>query len=89
MTEQLINISLTPVEANLFKQFRQYQNLFQAMLDAGLLNFRRGTITFHYDINGKIVKFERRQVENMPSYPHLTVIGSGIKLRNGENEKRE
>ena len=55
-------VILTNEEAELFKQFRQYQDVFQALLDGGLLNFKNGTITFHYNNEGQIMRFDRQQV---------------------------
>ena len=55
-------VILTNEEAELFKQFRQYQDVFQALLDGGLLNFENGTITFHYNNEGQIMRFDRQQV---------------------------
>lgn len=62
MDKQTIKIDLTIEEVELFKQFRQYQNIFQALLAGGLLNFKNGTITFHYNNEGQIMRFDRQQV---------------------------
>ena len=64
----MISIELTDQEAELFKLFRQYQGIFESFIRAGFLDFKCGSITFHYNPEGQIVKYEKRQMEEMPSY---------------------
>jgi hypothetical protein len=61
----MINVELTTEEAELFKQFREYQDMFQLFLTHGLFNYQDGSIRLHYDHNSLVRKVEKWHLENI------------------------
>ena len=64
MTEVKIEtykIELLPLDAELFKTFRQYQDRFLALYREGVLDLRSGQATLHFDSSGalRIVEVKR------------------------------
>lgn len=51
---ELIKIELTPTECEIFRQFRQYQDTFQIMLNHGVFSVQKGTVTINFDKNGNL-----------------------------------
>lgn len=54
-----VTIFLPPLEAELFKQFQQYHQMFVLLQQYGVFSIRNGTATLHFDSQGIIQKIER------------------------------
>jgi len=68
MRENKVKVELTNSEAELFKKFRQHQNDFEVLLNAGFFNFKNGCATSYRDPAGilknieiKILTFTRKK----------------------------
>ena len=48
----MINISLTTEEAELFKDFRKYQDVFTALRQACVFTTKNGSVTMDFDHQG-------------------------------------
>lgn len=55
----MITIQLTNEEAELFKLFREHQDLFKSLVDAGLLDTANGKLILNYNYMGKICDIEK------------------------------
>ena len=55
-------IELTDKEIEQFKQFRQYQDDFEALIKSGFFDFKGGNAIIHRDKNGKIQKIEINRI---------------------------
>lgn len=58
MIEQT-TIFLTPTDAELFKQWQHFYDVFNKLSSSGAFNIRNGSFTCHLDNNGYIQKIER------------------------------
>jgi hypothetical protein len=58
----MIKIELTNEDADLFKDFRKYQDDFTVMLSNGVFNFKNGSCIIHRDNDGKIRKIEINKI---------------------------
>jgi len=61
MNEQ-VTIFLTPVEAELFKSFREHQTDFMILKSNGIFDLKNGSMTIHKDEKGLVRKIETNQV---------------------------
>ena len=57
----MINIQLTNKDAEFFKLFREHQDLFTAIIDAGLLTMKNGKIILNYNHLGEMLDIEKQQ----------------------------
>jgi hypothetical protein len=48
----MINISLTIEDAELFREYRQHQDTFQALYNAGVFTTKNGSATIDFDSQG-------------------------------------
>jgi len=55
----MITIQITEEDAELFKMFRQHQDLFKQLLDAGLLDTANGKLILNYNYMGKLCDIEK------------------------------
>lgn len=58
----MISIELDEQDAELFKQYRQHQDKFKVLLQAGFFDLRGASGTVHFDGDGRIRKVESLQV---------------------------
>jgi len=49
-----ITIYLIPRDAELFKKFREYQDIFERLLKDGVFDIKMGNATIHFDEQGNI-----------------------------------
>jgi hypothetical protein len=54
-----IKIFLTPTDAELFKQWQHFYDVFNKLSNSGAFNIRNGSFTCHFDSQGMIKKIER------------------------------
>lgn len=56
----MINIELTPQEAELFMSFRKNQDTFNVLLQAGVFDIRNGKAILNFDSTGNLeeIKFD-------------------------------
>ena len=59
----MIAIELTPLDAELFKKFREYQDKLVILLASGALDIKSGSVTIHYSGNGSIQKIEGHSIK--------------------------
>lgn len=57
-----ITIFLTPLDAELFKSFREHQTDFMVLKANGIFDLKNGSITIHKDDKGLVRKIEVNQV---------------------------
>jgi hypothetical protein len=55
-----ITIQITESDAELFKLFREHQDLFKSLLDAGLVDTANGKLILNYNYLGKLMDIERQ-----------------------------
>jgi hypothetical protein len=55
-----ITIQITESDAELFKLFREHQDLFKSLLDAGLTDTANGKLILNYNYLGKLMDIERQ-----------------------------
>jgi hypothetical protein len=56
----MIIIELTNEDAELFKSFRKHQDIFKALLDAGLDNTKNGKLILNYNHLGEMLDIEKQ-----------------------------
>ena len=56
----MINISLTEKDAELFKLFREHQDLFNSLLEAGLTDTFNGKLILNYNYLGQLCDVEKQ-----------------------------
>jgi hypothetical protein len=60
--ERVVAITLSEKEAELFKEFREFQDDFKILLSNSVFSFKNGSIVIHRDDLGKIRKIEMHKV---------------------------
>jgi hypothetical protein len=70
---QWIKIELTPIDAEMFKLFRQYQIDFQTMVQAGVFDFKNGTAYLCRDPNG-VLKNISLQIKTFNKSKEIKVL---------------
>jgi hypothetical protein len=55
-----IKIFLTPTDAELFKQWQHFYDVFNKLSNSGAFNVKNGSVEIHFDHEGTIKKIERR-----------------------------
>ena len=55
----MILIELTNEDAELFKSFRQHQDVFKALMDAGLDSTKNGKLILNYNHLGEMLDIEK------------------------------
>lgn len=58
----MTQVELTDEDAELFKSFREHQEHYKIMLDAGIFAFKGGSVVIHYNPTGLIMKIERNAI---------------------------
>jgi hypothetical protein len=58
--EPQITVFLTTPEAIQFRSFQEFHETFFLMVKARVFDCKNGSITMHFDSNGKIQKIERK-----------------------------
>lgn len=56
----MITISLTKEDAELFRLFREHQNMFKSLLDAGLTDTFNGKLILNYNYLGILCDIEKQ-----------------------------
>ena len=56
----MIKLELTKEDAELFKLFREHQDLFKSLLDAGLTDTANGKLILNYNYLGKLCDIEKQ-----------------------------
>jgi hypothetical protein len=56
----MITISITKEDAELFKLFREHQNMFKNLLDAGLTEVANGKLILNYNYLGELCDIEKQ-----------------------------
>lgn len=59
MPLQVVKIDLNPVDAELFVQFRKYQDIFAKLAESGAFDIHGGSFTAHFDADGILRKIDR------------------------------
>ena len=59
MIGELIKVEVTNGDAVLFRQFREYQDVFQHMLNAGVFETRNGVAILNFDSSGTLTEIRR------------------------------
>lgn len=54
----MISIDLTNEDAELFRKFRQYQDTFEVLEEAGVFNVRNGQVVLSFDAHGTLGDIE-------------------------------
>ena len=60
MTGEQYNVSLQDDEAELFKQFRQFQDVFSVIVKSGVFNIAGGKATLEFDFEGRLREIKVR-----------------------------
>lgn len=56
----MITIQLTNEDAELFKLFREHQNMFKSLLEAGLVDTANGKLILNYNYLGVLCDIEKQ-----------------------------
>ena len=62
MTGELYNIELNKQEAEQFKTFRQYHDLFQKILDNNICDMKNGSVTLFFDKEGELRQIKKEYI---------------------------
>lgn len=60
MQDDLIKIEITTPEAIMFRSFMEFNQTFSLLVKSGVFDCKNGSITMHFDSQGKIQKIERK-----------------------------
>jgi hypothetical protein len=56
----MITLQITKEDAELFKLFREHQNMFKSLLDAGLKDTANGKLILNYNYLGELCDIEKQ-----------------------------
>lgn len=61
-TKTLVSVEMTAKDAELYKQFCQYYDVFKAMMEAGAFHTVNGEVTMNFNGDGLLMNIEKRTV---------------------------
>lgn len=54
-------VQLTPLDAQVFVEYRRHQDLFQRLLSSGVFDIHGGSAELHFDSDGTLRKIDKHE----------------------------